>query len=165
MVNNGADVVLCQHTHCISCYENYRGGHILYGQGNFHFVKLASSMPETWDSLLAVEYDTVTNEIAFTPIVNTDVGITLAKGAQKEALMAGFAARSASLADGTWKDGWHAFCEKMAPGYIKNANSAASLPDEQRGDTAFAHYLDCEAHTDVWRELYKTANHRNEMDK
>ena len=33
----GADVVLCQHSHCIGCYEQYEGAHILYGQGNFHF--------------------------------------------------------------------------------------------------------------------------------
>ena len=38
MVNNGADVILCQHTHCIGCYENYKDAHILYGQGNFHFI-------------------------------------------------------------------------------------------------------------------------------
>ena len=25
----------------------------------------------------------------------------------------------------------------------------------------FGHYLDCEAHTDVWRELFKTYNHTN----
>ena len=34
--------------------------------------------------------------------------------------------------------------------------------DGETGNNLFAHYLDCEAHTDVWRELYKTANHRNE---
>jgi hypothetical protein len=27
----------------------------------------------------------------------------------------------------------------------------------------FAHYLDCEAHLDVWMELFKTHNHRNEL--
>ena len=26
----------------------------------------------------------------------------------------------------------------------------------------FAHFLDCEAHTDVWRELFKTYNQTNE---
>ena len=33
-------------------------------------------------------------------------------------------------------------------------------PDEYQ---QFAHYLDCEAHTDVWRELYKTYNYTNEI--
>jgi hypothetical protein len=29
----------------------------------------------------------------------------------------------------------------------------------------FCHYLDCEAHTDVWRELFYTWNHTNELDQ
>ncbi len=163
MVHNGADVILCQHTHCISCYENYMGSHILYGQGNFHFVKLAASMPKTWDSLLAVQYDTVTNEIAFTPIVNNEFGVELAKGEEKEELMSAFAARNASLADGSWQDGWHEFCVKMQNNYVRAASGDHSGTPEEMGDSVFAHYLDCEAHTDVWRELYKTANHRNEL--
>jgi len=164
MVHNGADVVLCQHTHCISCYENYEGAHILYGQGNFHFVKLqGSNTPDMWDQLLAVEYDTVTGEINFTPIVNNENGIELAKGEKKETIMKEFAERSATLADGTWRAGWHAFCESVLPGYVKAANDTADRTAEERGDSVFAHYLDCEAHTDVWRELYQTANHRNEI--
>ncbi|MDR1606201.1 MAG: CapA family protein [Streptococcaceae bacterium] len=35
MVDNGADLVLCQHTHCIGTWEDYQNGKILYGQGNF----------------------------------------------------------------------------------------------------------------------------------
>ncbi|MBE6561180.1 MAG: CapA family protein [Ruminococcaceae bacterium] len=163
MVHNGADVILCQHTHCISCYENYMGSHILYGQGNFHFVKLSANMPETWNSLLAVQYDTVTNEITFTPIVNNEYGVELAKGEKKEELMNGFAARNASLEDGSWQDGWHEFCVKMQNNYIKAANGDHGSDPVEMGDSVFAHYLDCEAHTDVWRELYKTANHRNEL--
>ncbi len=38
MIKHGADVVLCQDSHFIGSYEEYMGGHILYGQGNFHFV-------------------------------------------------------------------------------------------------------------------------------
>ena len=32
----------------------------------------------------------------------------------------------------------------------------------RNGGDKFGHYLDCEAHTDVWRELYPTYNHTNE---
>lgn len=35
MVDNGADMVLSQHTHCIGCEEWYDGSYLLYGQGNF----------------------------------------------------------------------------------------------------------------------------------
>ncbi|MBR0359481.1 MAG: CapA family protein, partial [Clostridia bacterium] len=66
MVRAGADVVLCQHSHCIGCYEKYEDGHILYGQGNFHFVAAPwVQKPEGWDESLAVKYDTKTNEIEF----------------------------------------------------------------------------------------------------
>src|SRR5690606_27860319 len=34
MVRHGADLVLCQHSHLIGTVEKYRGGEILYGQGN-----------------------------------------------------------------------------------------------------------------------------------
>lgn len=33
----GANLIVCQHSHCISCYENYEKSIILYGQGNFIF--------------------------------------------------------------------------------------------------------------------------------
>lgn len=34
MIEKGADIVLCQHSHCIGTHENYMNGRILYGQGN-----------------------------------------------------------------------------------------------------------------------------------
>ena len=37
MIDTGADVVLCQHSHCIGTREKYEGGEILYGQGNSVF--------------------------------------------------------------------------------------------------------------------------------
>lgn len=165
MVRNGADVVLCQHSHCIGCYENYQGGHILYGQGNFHFVNPPFLTPElaaTWNSSLAVKYDTTDNAIEFIPIVNTDYGITLAKGEEKEQIMEAFAARNQSLIDGTWKDGWHAFCEKMRGQYENAIGNACTANSTEQQNKLFGHFLDCEAHTDVWRELFPTANQTNE---
>ena len=42
---------------------------------------------------------------------------------------------------------------------IKNAfNEDSSYTDNHY----FAHFLDCEAHTDVWRELFPTYNLTNE---
>lgn len=37
MIEKGADVVVCQHSHCVGCEEKYLGGVIVYGQGNFIF--------------------------------------------------------------------------------------------------------------------------------
>ncbi len=37
LVEQGADVVVCQHSHCVGSLETHQGGTILYGQGNFIF--------------------------------------------------------------------------------------------------------------------------------
>ena len=73
-----------------------------------------------------------------------------------------FEKRCKTISDGTWLDGWRKFCDSEKEIYIKATKSTNELDFEQMGDSVFAHYLDCEAHTDVWRELFKTANHRNE---
>ncbi len=165
MADNGADVVLCQHSHCIGCYEQFEGCHILYGQGNSHFVKLnAMKMPESWNSSLMVTYDTKTHEIGFIPSVAYDeVGIRLAKGEEKEEILAAFAKRNEELKNGEWKKGWHAFCEEVGERYINVIGMACREDSTERQNANFGHYLDCEAHTDVWRELFPTYNQTNEL--
>lgn len=165
MVRNGADVVLCQHSHCIGCYEKYEGGHILYGQGNFHFVKppfINPHLAATWNNCLAVKYDTKSHEVEFIPLVVEGSGIALAKGEEKKAILEAFEARNVQLLNGEWKEGWHAFCESVKESYT-NALINAFKPDATEWEKGvFGHYLDCEAHTDVWRELFPTANQTNE---
>lgn len=160
MVHNGADVVLCQHTHCISCYENYKDAHILYGQGNFNFIM--ENTGELWKQSLIVKYDTKTNEIEFIPTYNTEVGIELAKGEKKEKIMQEFEQRNESLKNGTWKDGWHKFCESVKDVYVLAAQSGGKITASST-EEFFAHYIDCEAHYDVLKELFKTWNYKNEM--
>ena len=160
MARAGADVVLCQHSHCIATYENYNGGHILHGQGNFHFVSPSSF--DGWYTSLATIYDTDTNEVEFIPLGSGENFIYIAKDEEKEALLTAFAQRNEELANGKWKEGWHAFCESLTyyKGVIAKAYAEGSTP---RQDDMFGHYLDCEAHTDVWRELFPTYNHTNEL--
>lgn len=160
MARSGADVILCQHTHCISCYEEYNGCHILYGQGNFHFVKAA--VPDTWNSLLAVKYDTAAHTIEFIPIVNEKLGITLAKGKEKQQILDDFFRRNEELQNGEWKKGWHEFCNTVKPTYLRIIGDAGRETSSEKENALFGHFLDCEAHTDVWRELFPTYNQTNE---
>lgn len=161
MIKNGAELVLCQHSHCIGCYEKFENGHIVYGQGNYHFIR-PTSPHEGWFYSLGVKYDTDTKEIEFIPMVNKEDGIALAKGDKRDKIMKEFYERCQSLADGSWIDGWRAFCDSVKENYIKNAASAIIGDPNSPENQPFAHFLDCQAHTDVWRELYKTANYRNE---
>lgn len=155
MIENGANAVVTQHSHCIGCYEEYKGGHIVYGQGNFHFAK--ENYPESWYSALLVELTLGSGvEISFYPITLKDTTISLAKGETYDEIMRAFFARNEELKNGKWKEGWSAFCNGRVKQFYIDAANAAKNPD------FFAHYLDCEAHTDVWRELFPTWNLTNE---
>ena len=161
MVLCGADVVLCQHSHCIGCYEKFEDAHILYGQGNFHFVGYRDT--EGWDTgLLAVLQITKEKlDIEFVPVVMLETAIDTAKGEERQKILDGLWERSEQLHNGQWRQEWHAFCLSMYEPYKKSI-CGYSFGDDLDRVQVFAHYLDCEAHTDVWRELFPTWNHTNE---
>ena len=161
MVLCGASVVLTQHSHCIGCYEEYEGGHILYGQGNFHFCW--KGCEASWYTSLLVELTVEEDlKINFLPVVTYDTGIDFAKGKDAEEIMQSFAKRNEELQNGKWRDGWHDFCESKRAPYTGVLNGQETPETTPRKKEHFAHYLDCEAHTDVWRELYPTWNMTNE---
>ena len=57
MVRHGADLIICQHTHCVGAMEEYQGATIVYGQGNTLFDhKFAEKMP-TWHTSILVELE------------------------------------------------------------------------------------------------------------
>lgn len=159
MVDNGADVVLSQHTHCIGSYENYNGGHVLHGQGNFHFIW--PDRPIGWKTSLATIYDTDTNEIEFIPLECAEKSIHIAKGEAKEAILADFRERCEELHNGKWRDGWRAFCEANRDKYL---NTLRNMYDAQPGERpyyVFGHYIDCQAHIDTWMELFPTYDNKD----
>ncbi|MBR4060368.1 MAG: CapA family protein [Lachnospiraceae bacterium] len=171
MIKNGADVVLCQHSHCIGGYEKWNGGHILYGQGNFYFCNHPSKTSVQWNTGLLVQLD-INDEIKidFLPVesVTNSSGIRFATGEIKEEIMGRFAELSKSLADGTYHKGWHDFCEKQL-GYrrcIENADGGDMdiFAEKYTHNERFAHYLHCEAHQDVWRELYRLPWEMRDLD-
>ncbi len=165
MIRAGADLVLCQHTHCLGAYESYNGGHILYGQGNFNFVK-AVPMPDCWKEGLAVRYDTKANTVELIPTVENETGdgIRLANEAEKARILADIKKYSDSVSDGTWQDGWHEFCIRTAPDYLKRIALVATEGATDSQNAILGHYIDCEAHLDLLKEYFKSWNYTNERD-
>ena len=164
MVYCGADLVVTQHSHCVGCYEQFEGGHIVYGQGNFNFVypELSEKNP-LWYTALLLEVEIKDKlTVKFHPIVCTQTGCDLAPADKAAEIMAGFEERNAELLNGKWRDGWHAFCTDEEREYYHDKIVNACDTDYRKH--GFAHYLDCEAHTDIWREIFKTWNHTNELD-
>lgn len=95
MVDAGADVVLCQHSHCISCFETYNDGTILYGQGNFIF-RQRNNRPMTKEGLLVrIELDDNSKRVDFIPVVMDETDkVCLALGEQKDNILAELERRS-----------------------------------------------------------------------
>ncbi|AGF78362.1 Bacterial capsule synthesis protein PGA_cap [Desulfocapsa sulfexigens DSM 10523] len=52
LIEEGAGVVICQHSHCIGCYEYYQGALIVYGQGNLIFEPRPMSKPSVMQGIL-----------------------------------------------------------------------------------------------------------------
>ncbi len=160
MVRRGADVVLCQHTHCVGCYEEFEGGHILYGQGNFHFV-WEGNASEEWNEGLMVAVDLTDGcKVELIPTLVDGAGIRLANEEEKKKTLDGIKERSKTLVDGSYKKYFAEFCRDPKLAYYRFVEKA--LPEREL--ERFAHYLDCEAHYDVWKELYKTYNYTNEKE-
>jgi poly-gamma-glutamate synthesis protein (capsule biosynthesis protein) len=154
MVKNGADAVLCQHSHCIGCYEEFEGGHIVYGTGNFHFVEHGND--ETWNNGLMVNLEFGDKvEFSVVPVVGDEKGISLTKGEDKEKWLEIFRTQSENLHNGKWLDGWKAFCEEKKPFYHKVIRRAYVDDSTIKEIDYFAHYFYCEAHHDVWQEVCK----------
>ena len=157
MVRAGADLVLTQHSHCIGCRERYRDGEILYGQGNFNFVEAGDPNPQLKSGLVVTAEFGETLSVEYTPVAVTETGIRLAAGEEKTVLLSELERRSGILQDETeWIARWEAFCRTI-PDYVNAVKNAfRDVPPGEFCNQVFPHYLDCEAHEDVWRVIYPT---------
>jgi len=96
MIEAGADLVVCQHSHCIGCEEKYGGGTIVYGQGNFLFLKRDN---EYWKTSLLVraELGDGKPEISYIPLKQKHPGIEKAEGRDAEEMLKAFRERSRQI--------------------------------------------------------------------
>lgn len=95
IAGKGADLVICQHSHCIGCMEKYEGSTIVYGQGNFIFDDCDS---EFWQTSLLISADIKDGlEIEYIPIVKKGKVVRLAEGKEAEEIIAGFFKRSEEI--------------------------------------------------------------------
>lgn len=96
-VEKGADIVLCQHSHCIGCKEEYQKGVIVYGQGNFLFAKRED---EFWNNgmLIEIEIDETIN-VNYCPVVKCGEKVRIASEKEKQEIMSAFQRRSQQILD------------------------------------------------------------------
>lgn len=93
LVKKGADLVICQHSHCIGCEEKYESATIVYGQGNFLFDDDDS---EYWQTSLLVSLDN-DFKVNYIPLVKKDNTVRRADDDKSEKIMADFQLRSKQI--------------------------------------------------------------------
>ena len=115
LVEKGADLVICQHSHCIGCKEEYRQKTIVYGQGNFHFTKRDN---EFWNSGLLVQIDDY-EKVSYIPVVKFENTVRLAGKSETEIILSEFEKRSREiLQDGFVENNYKMFADKAVSEYV-----------------------------------------------
>lgn len=106
LADKGANLVVCQHTHCAGCQEEYQGAILVYGQGNLLFDR---KNDEYWRTALVVRAtfsDRVT--VQYVPVIHEGGRALTAEGAEARAILDGFERRSREI---------------LAPGFVESAFS------------------------------------------
>ena len=142
MVEKGADLIVCTHTHCVGCEEDYLGSKIVYGIGNFVFVKHNN---EYWANGMLVALD-VTKEgvkVDYIPFENDGVAIKLSSDAN---ILKGFYDRTEEIK----KDGvvQEKFLE-LARSYEWYKNFYKTQFETEFGITHIVNYYNCEPHIEI----------------
>ncbi len=166
--DKGADIVLCQHSHCIGCKEDYNSSVIVYGQGNFLFDR---GNTEFWQTSLLVKAEFGEKMcVSYIPLKKEGNTVRLAEGKDGEDILNDFYERSEQIRDKEFiKKAYSEISAKFMDDYFYIMAGGAS---RFKKDEVFSHpyskqvlmgmrnYLECEAHN----ELFITAL-RNEADK
>jgi len=121
LVEKGADLVVCQHSHCIGAYEHYLSGDIVYGQGNFIFDM---KHPLSKESIL-ISYELEKGKqpaLSFMPSkcnVDGSGTIYLARDDERRAILNSFRARSEEILQPDFIDmKYSMFAKNMLPSYL-----------------------------------------------
>ncbi len=176
-VDKGADLVVCQHSHCIGSREDYGKGTIIYGQGNFIFNSEFYIQHKEFvkDSLLinieATKDSFIVSEV---PIRSTEMGTRLATESEADETLTAYKQRSEHIRDAhfvvqAYKD----FADTHVKRYLRefvgrsftiraiNALFVRKLMQLLLGKTSYLaiqNYLECEAHHELFLRGIKNIN-------
>ena len=170
MVDNGANYVICQHSHCIGSYERYRDGHIVYGQGNLLFDYLED---ELWQTGLLVEItiENAVDSINFIPIVRRGGKVDVADATEKEEILSSFYERSQHIKDEQYvQKEWLKFARSKEYHYLQRLLGFGKLLRQvdnklnnflvrclfkKKNYIALYAFLNCEAHLDIVKNFLR----------
>jgi hypothetical protein len=132
LVEQGANAVICQHTHCPGAWEYYRGAPIVYGQGNLVF-DLPGMAPSWHEGYLArLLLDAASPEVAVEIIPyeqsREGVGARRMPPAEEAAFRGELAKRASALGNPEELERlWREFCETRKASYFSDLRGHGRL--------------------------------------
>lgn len=146
LAEKGAGLVICQHTHCIGCRENYMGAELVYGQGNLFFDYISN---EYWDTSLVVAVDEKNGfKVEYIPVEKDG---NYRKLSDDPSIIRDFLARSREIEkDGVIEKKYSEISEKSARVYLNYLSGCLNdnvLKSPFRA--AILNFIDCEAHREA----------------
>ena len=174
LVEKGADLVICQHSHCIGCEEKYQTGTIVYGQGNFLFD---DSESEFWQTSLLVQISD-NFEISYIPLKKNGNGVRCADQAEAEIILNEFRQRSVEIKDNVLlREKYSQFAASCLDSYLLTISGVGNkfvfrvinklshyrLAKwfimrwyQKKSLLAMQNYFDCEAHRELLISSFET---------
>lgn len=121
LVEFGANLVVCQHSHVVGCMEKYHSGEIVYGTGNF--LMNISNHP-LWRTSVAIKISFDRKEkatVTYIPFLKkNDTNICIAEGEKNKEILDGFYSRSKeilgySFVENKWREYCMSECYNILP--------------------------------------------------
>jgi len=172
-VDQGADIVVGHHTHCISGNEVYNGVPIYYSLGNFLFTK--KNLNEEWYTGLVLEVEISSDgiECQVHPVRQEKDGfrLSLLEGEDKKDVLERIKSYSSIISNEEMLDlKWNEFIDRQSRmylnywsplSYVKNRYLNAAFRKlignmlNKKGASLFLNLVRCEAHRDLSSEVLK----------
>lgn len=180
-IDNGADIVVGHHTHCISGIETYKTKPIYYSLGNFLFTKPSRS--DDWFKGIVLEIEIsetkeITTKEIFVNQSKDDFQLSLIKGLDLDKIRENFEDFSNSIANSEkLVDKWIDYILEKSRQYdnywsplsfIKNkwiqkiATRLQLKGDNKKGKALALNLMRCEAHHDMSKEVLNLVLKKNE---
>jgi poly-gamma-glutamate synthesis protein (capsule biosynthesis protein) len=122
MIEQGAGAVIFQHSHCAGCYESYRDGHIVHGQGNLLFDTRGARPCELEGVLVSLKLGSNgSSAVEFIPFrqSSSHPGPDLMPESERRAFMDSFEQRSKSIQQpGFIEEEWDRFARTTPYNYL-----------------------------------------------
>ncbi len=178
LIDAGADLVICQHSHCVGCEEKWKSGTIVYGQGNFLFDH---STKAEWQTSILIQIGE-NGHINYIPLVKNEGTVRLAYGGIADRILSGFWKRSQEITQVDFVENqYRVLAGEMLDNYLFACYGHRNLLFRVMNVATrrrFGHfilnrkykaqnllnlvnYIECEAHKELFLTGLKSANRAN----